>query len=58
VDVQEFVLDPRVGELLELLHGLIEVSDWVQQRLDELEWADSAAYQAFERAQEKAAGAG
>jgi hypothetical protein len=58
VDAEGLVVDQKVGELLVALAGLIAASDQVQQRLDELEWGDRAAYQAFVRAQEKAAGTG
>jgi hypothetical protein len=56
VDVEGLVVDPRVGELLGALAGLIAAADQAQAQLDELEWSDHAAYQAFLRAQEKAAG--
>jgi hypothetical protein len=44
------------GSCWGLLNGLIVASDQLQQRLDELEWSDHPAWQAFERAEEKAVG--
>jgi hypothetical protein len=58
VDDQGLVLDPRVGGLLGSLDGLISVAEKVQQQVDELEWSDSAAHQAFLRTDEKTSGTG
>ena len=56
VDNQGLVVDPRVGEVLAALAGLITALDGLQRQIDELEWSDHPAWQAFVRAQEKAAG--
>ena len=56
VDPEGLVVDAGVGELLRALAELIAASERVQEKVDELAWGDEAAYQAFERAQAKAAG--
>jgi hypothetical protein len=56
VDAEGLVVDPRVGELLGSLHALIAASDRLQEKVDELEWGNRAAYEALERAEAKAAG--
>ena len=56
VDDQGLVVDVRVGELLGALAGLIQASDRMQEKVDELGWGDARAYRAFERAEAKAAG--
>ena len=56
VDAERLVKDARVGEVLGALAGLIQASDRMQEKVDELEWGDARAYRAFERAEAKAAG--
>jgi hypothetical protein len=59
VDAEGLVLNPKVGDVAEVLGALAELiaaSDKVQKQIDALEWSDHAAWQAFERAEAKAAG--
>ena len=44
VDDQGLVVDVRVGELLGALAGLIQASDRMQEKVDELGWGDARAY--------------
>jgi hypothetical protein len=56
VDQRGLVGDARAASVLQALARLIAAAEEVQQRVDELEFADRAAYAAFERAEGKAAG--